>query len=67
MNDQKKHPAKALARAENFMCEFNLQVPILLAPMPNATPPELAAAVSIKGGWEHVEPFFSEQKKFGLG
>ena len=50
MNDPKKQSKKALARAENFMDEFNLQIPILLAPMPNATPPELAAAISIKGG-----------------
>ena len=67
MNDPKKRPSKALARAQNFKDEFNLQIPILLAPMPNATPPELAAAISNKGVWEHVEPFFLEQKKFGLG
>ena len=62
-----KQSSKALARAENFMDEFNLQIPILLAPMPNATPPELAAAISNKGGMGAVEPFFLEQKKFGLG
>ena len=50
MNDPKKQSKKALARAENFMDEFNLQIPILLAPMPNATPPELAAAIPNKGG-----------------
>ena len=50
MNDPKKQLSKALARAENFKDEFNLQIPILLAPMPNATPPELAAAISNKGG-----------------
>ena len=50
MSDPKQRPSKALARAENFMNEFNLQIPILLAPMPNATPPELAAAISNKGG-----------------
>ena len=50
MNGQKKQPSKVLARAENFKNEFNLQIPILLAPMPNATPPELAAAISNKGG-----------------
>ena len=65
MNDQKKHPAKALARAENFMNEFNLQVPILLAPMPNATPPELAAAISNKEGmWS---PFFWSKRNSVLG
>ena len=67
MNDQKKHPAKALARAENFMDEFNLQIPILLAPMPNATPPELTAAISNKGAMGACGALFSEQKKFGPG
>ena len=67
MNDPKNQPSKALARAESFKNEFNLQIPILLAPMPNATPPELAAAISNKGGMGALEPFFLEQKKFSLG
>ena len=63
MNDSKKQPSKALARAENFKDEFNLQIPILLAPMPNATPPELAAAISNKGGYGSMWSPFSWSKR----
>ena len=50
MAAEKRKPSTALERAKLFADEFNLQVPILLAPMPNATPPELAAAISNGGG-----------------
>lgn len=63
MNDPKKQPSKALARAENFKDEFNLQIPILLAPMPNATPPELAAAISNKGGMGACGALFCWSKR----
>jgi nitronate monooxygenase len=50
MSAKKRKPSTALERAKLFADEFNLQIPILLAPMPNATPPELAAAISNGGG-----------------
>ena len=41
MSAKKRNLSTALERAKLFADEFNLQIPILLAPMPNATPPEL--------------------------
>ena len=40
----------ALSRAEGFCRAYNLQVPILMAPMAGACPPSLAAAVANAGG-----------------
>jgi len=42
------HPA--LARAKNFSAAYNLQIPILLAPMAGACPPALSIAVANAGG-----------------
>jgi len=42
------HPA--LARASAFCKAFNIRVPILMAPMGNASPTSLAIAVANAGG-----------------
>ncbi len=42
------HPA--LARARKFCAEYNLRIPILLAPMAGACPASLSAAVANAGG-----------------
>ncbi|MBH67728.1 MAG: nitronate monooxygenase [Rhodospirillaceae bacterium] len=39
-----------LTRAKSFMDDFNLKAPILLAPMPGATPAALSIAVASGGG-----------------
>ena len=43
-----QHPA--LARAAAFCDQFNLRVPILMAPMASACPPSLAIAIANAGG-----------------
>ena len=43
-----QHPA--LARAATFCDQFNLRVPILMAPMASACPPSLAIAIANAGG-----------------
>jgi nitronate monooxygenase len=43
-----QHPA--LARAAAFCEQFNLRVPILMAPMASACPPSLATAIANAGG-----------------
>ncbi len=43
-----QHPA--LARAAAFCEQFNLRVPILMAPMASACPPSLAIAIANAGG-----------------
>src|ERR1700746_868975 len=43
-----QHPA--LARAATFCEQFNLRVPILMAPMASACPPSLAIAIANAGG-----------------
>jgi nitronate monooxygenase len=43
-----QHPA--LAHAAAFCDQFNLRVPILMAPMASACPPSLAIAIANAGG-----------------
>lgn len=43
-------PHTALTRAEAFCAAYNLDIPILLAPMAGACPPDLSVAVASAGG-----------------
>lgn len=50
MADQIISPSTAVVRAQDFCDRYELQVPILMAPMAGACPPALAAAVANAGG-----------------
>jgi len=44
------HPDTAVARAQSFCADYELRIPVLMAPMAGACPPSLAIAVGNAGG-----------------